>query len=364
MASGVRRTLGLLSVVLILLAIGVGGFAVHEEDWSVIDCLYFSTVALTAVGYGCISPTTEASRRFCLFYLLLGVPAFPVCSSLLLEPVFRELHRVVMHVPRRCVMEFVERTGVGTTWLHDDPRKPPSAAWFLVRGVFSNVLFTYVLGCIFAPTFLLFDEDQYQNSLGPNMSITDAFYFTYVTAATVGFGDICPVGQGSRVYAIFNVLVGVTAVGHLITKLSLLYAAWERAQVRAKQLKRELDVDLIVGLDKSGNGVDQLEFVCGMLTACKIVDEDTIELFKSRFDALDTDKSGILNRDDLAMIPGGLASAREAAIEADLRGSLSVSRRSPVPTPTDGKRGIVMLMGSRAEDAGEPSVPKAPSPRL
>jgi hypothetical protein len=41
----------------------------------------------------------------------------------------------------------------------------------------------------------------------------DAVYFTVVTAATVGFGDITPTGQTARAIVTLNILVTLTIVG-------------------------------------------------------------------------------------------------------------------------------------------------------
>ncbi len=43
------------------------------EDWSWVDSLYFSTVAVTTVGFGDLAPSTDASKLFTVFYILSGV---------------------------------------------------------------------------------------------------------------------------------------------------------------------------------------------------------------------------------------------------------------------------------------------------
>ena len=42
------------------------------EEWSVVEALYFSVVTLTTVGYGDLSPTTDATRIFTIVYILTG----------------------------------------------------------------------------------------------------------------------------------------------------------------------------------------------------------------------------------------------------------------------------------------------------
>lgn len=43
------------------------------EKWEWVDCLYFSVVTLTTVGYGDIAPTTTGGKIFTIFYIILGL---------------------------------------------------------------------------------------------------------------------------------------------------------------------------------------------------------------------------------------------------------------------------------------------------
>jgi len=43
------------------------------EDWSWVDSFYFSAVALTTVGFGDITPTSDVSKIFTVFYIFSGI---------------------------------------------------------------------------------------------------------------------------------------------------------------------------------------------------------------------------------------------------------------------------------------------------
>jgi hypothetical protein len=43
------------------------------EDWSWVDSLYFSTVAVTTVGFGDLTPTSDASKLFTVLYNFSGI---------------------------------------------------------------------------------------------------------------------------------------------------------------------------------------------------------------------------------------------------------------------------------------------------
>jgi len=43
------------------------------EDWSWVDAIYFSVVAVTTVGFGDLTPSTDASKLFTVVYVLIGI---------------------------------------------------------------------------------------------------------------------------------------------------------------------------------------------------------------------------------------------------------------------------------------------------
>lgn len=43
------------------------------EDWSWIDSFYFSSIAVTTVGFGDLVPTTDAAKLFTVAYVFSGV---------------------------------------------------------------------------------------------------------------------------------------------------------------------------------------------------------------------------------------------------------------------------------------------------
>ena len=57
------------------LVLVVTGTVVYRwlEDWSWVDSVYFSVVAVTTVGFGDLTPTTDASKVFTIGYLVVGV---------------------------------------------------------------------------------------------------------------------------------------------------------------------------------------------------------------------------------------------------------------------------------------------------
>lgn len=57
---------------IIILAVG-SVFYMQVEGWDFWQALYFCVTSLTTVGYGDLHPTTDFSRIFTTFYILVGV---------------------------------------------------------------------------------------------------------------------------------------------------------------------------------------------------------------------------------------------------------------------------------------------------
>jgi len=58
----------------LMIMIAIGTVVYHfMEGWSWIKSLYFVVATLATVGYGDVHPTTDGSRLFTVFFILIGV---------------------------------------------------------------------------------------------------------------------------------------------------------------------------------------------------------------------------------------------------------------------------------------------------
>ena len=80
-----------------LLVLGLGTVVYRIlEDWSWVDAFYFSSVTLTTVGFGDLSPTTTASKLFTVFYIFTGIS---LIGALLNEFLKRHARRASDRLP-------------------------------------------------------------------------------------------------------------------------------------------------------------------------------------------------------------------------------------------------------------------------
>jgi hypothetical protein len=56
------------------ITLAVGTVVYHfMEKWTWVDAFYFSSVALTTVGFGDLTPSSDASKLFTVFYIFSGI---------------------------------------------------------------------------------------------------------------------------------------------------------------------------------------------------------------------------------------------------------------------------------------------------
>lgn len=164
----------------------------------------------------------------------------------------------------------------------------------------------------------------------------DALYHCFITATTVGYGDMSIVNEEGRQWATLHIAISVSLLGAIIGKVDSLRSERELELKKWRQLQRKLDPELIEArakyflvaerypppppggacattrtinpgrspawhqaLDRDGSGVDKLEFVLGMLTELDFCSWDDIDPFLRQFDELDADGSGTLTKSDL-----------------------------------------------------------------
>ena len=172
-----------------------------------------------------------------------------------------------------------------------DYEEPPGAFTYYLKGISAWLFIWFITQVVFAIGY---------TALEPALDFGSAFYLCIVTATTVGYGDIGVSDEPWRkMYASVHILYSVSSLAALLNTVQVLWSERQIQIRKSRLLERQLDTDLIQSLDKDNNGLDKLEFVVGMLTKLEILHWDDVEPFLAQFDALDKDKSGRLDKNDL-----------------------------------------------------------------
>jgi hypothetical protein len=91
-------------------------------------------------------------------------------------------------------------------------------------------MFAYVIVAQLVPGAFAFSTGP----AGQTMTGFTAYYFSFVTLTTVGYGDITPVANGARALAAMEAMTGTLYVAVLISRLVALYSAHPPAEKAIK----------------------------------------------------------------------------------------------------------------------------------
>lgn len=246
-------------------------FMLGPEKWTAIQTIYYLIVTLTTVGYGDVSPTTSTSQIVGVFFIFFGI--------IVIFPILAE-----------AAMKFVEFT--------DDLAKD----WMSVQQTTIKVKLLLAGLYIFISMFvgsLFFGILEARNG---KWSAMDPIWWTVCTVTTVGYGDLSFQNTlEARVFLIFFIPFSVILVGAAINSMSNAYGDYKQ-ELKERRLLSTFNMNLIRKFDTNGNGVDQSEYVLGMLILMELVDEDKVAIYSAQFDEYDKDKSGTLDSKDLDAI--------------------------------------------------------------
>lgn len=176
-----------LSLVMIFAVLAVGG---HRRDFIIAVGLFLPAIAARWVNY--VSPDLVHPAAFAAF----GVVFFAY--------VVAQLIRFILHAPR-----------VDTN--------------VLCAGVSGFLM----LGLAWAPLYLLISRlnpaaFNLPAAQGATLDGFNAFYFSFVSLCTVGYGDITPVSRGAKMVAVLEAITGLFYMAMLISRLVSVYSAAPR----------------------------------------------------------------------------------------------------------------------------------------
>ncbi|XP_035674177.1 potassium channel subfamily K member 16-like [Branchiostoma floridae] len=147
--------------------------------------VFFAAVVVTTIGYGHVTPQTTGGRVFLMFYALFGMPLMLAWLADINRLVGRLLHFLVGKI----------NSVVRPELPADKARRVP--VWVIVL-----LLVIYLL---VGAGVLCFWEDW---------TFMDSLYYTYITASTIGFGDIVPTKQLYVLIVFPYILLGLSLVSN------------------------------------------------------------------------------------------------------------------------------------------------------
>mmetsp|Transcript_10911 Transcript_10911/g.16904 ORF Transcript_10911/g.16904 Transcript_10911/m.16904 type:complete len:523 (-) Transcript_10911:54-1622(-) len=324
-------------LVLILLAIGVVGFSLLVEEWSILDSLYFTIIMLTTIGYGDMSPSTPVGKIFTSIFALGGIVvlglALGVVGSQLVEAEIRAAEKAREKTAKSIERAFTRRNGVGrmlssgsTTSLsskdsvtsHNGEHNDFLEAIRLVQqseGSYASkiVICAKNFGKKCWSTICM--VRKYLPGVVPIFSGAliiaylegwpwyDAFYYTVITATTIGLGDLTPTGELTKACAVVFIPFAVAAMGYILGQCASFLVELRREEHDEKLWTCNMKLEDIQALDENHEGgVNEVEYIKFMLVAMKKVDAHLIDELHDQFKQLDLTNDGLVTKKDLQLI--------------------------------------------------------------
>mmetsp|Transcript_241 Transcript_241/g.378 ORF Transcript_241/g.378 Transcript_241/m.378 type:complete len:492 (-) Transcript_241:1083-2558(-) len=264
----------LYSLLVLFLVIGVGAlfFALHE-NLRTLDAIYFSIVSMSGIGYGDVKPTTDGGRIFCILWLIVGTFAlFRAVGSAMAVSVENRKHRWIerrarvlkevhegspknlLALPRSGLESIVAKdkyilwaleksSDVSSSEVieyanaYDNVRGTPDEEVFVndqghrrARHLKRHTDWARVLTFICILSFLAYaavgalvflelnpefgsknDPSSFQDT-----KYLDALYFIVVSLTTVGFGDITPTNDKTKIFLCVYILLSLPLVAFML----------------------------------------------------------------------------------------------------------------------------------------------------
>ena len=264
--------------------LAVGAYFSYRFGLSLWDSIYFGIVTCTTVGYGDISATGTSHTPGRGVDYVVNMIAILYGLVVVFAPINNFINTYLTKV-QNVILKALDDDPTHTRPEDQGEAKLGLACLLLV-----------LIPCGGAVFF----------AVNEGWSFVDALYWSFITAMTIGYGDLSLVQPSSRIFSVFYIVISVVSIAK-VAELNT-----EVAHERAKEQKllalkkRARDPNFLMEILESSDDVDGqvdkgefLEFVLCRMGLCS--EADTRPILK-RFVALDVDGSGALDGEDFELM--------------------------------------------------------------
>jgi len=293
----------------------------HYAGWSAIDCIYFSVVVVTSVGYGDLVPTTEIEMLFTAVYILAAMVIVISAISRIVDIFVSGKVVAAMQQAEEAKEKELQRMckadsdgGADDLFVSDEEHARLERKKQII-----SCLKAFAMLCAWGGVGTFFFSSQ-EEFLEGNDNLKDvrpwvgALYFTVVTLTTVGFGDDCPKTDLQKTFCVLFILIGVPLFGAALTEFTALLKGEEAPEEQAlnmitsldegkvnslMEFERELNEACGQGESQESGEIDRFEYTAFILVKNGAIKMEALQEIMRSFNKLDVDGSGSISRDDL-----------------------------------------------------------------
>ena len=269
--------------IFIYLVVGIAAMVVLE-GWHPRDAAYFCIVTITTVGYGDLSPTTEKSKIFVMFYVVVSIGLVASYLSYFVGIVLDEQEHALFQkrVEARHQQIYDRlRNDLDAQILHSTQPYDTSDFYHLVFS-FSFLAVIFAIGLA---TFMSIE----------GLGIIDALYLIVISVSTVGFGDQHPKHPISRYLMMIWLVFGTVSAANVVGEITRIRLKSVQRSIARQILTVPIDKASLYVFDRNHTGVVSWgDFLEKMSTAAGQMEQHDIEMYRKRFQSLNPDINGLV----------------------------------------------------------------------
>jgi len=269
---------------LILIVYLLGGACLFAgfENWEWATSLYFCVVSLSTVGYGDVTPSTNIMKIFTVFYIYFGI-AF-VAS-------------IVGQLVGGAVSKGQSTQSDNSSTEGENVEEEDEVYCY---GRLSLNQFELLRALLIVVTLGIIGTTVY--TLNEDMSTVDGIYFSMITLASVGYGEISTHKTSTQIFDIFFILIGVSLMALALAKFAEVWARIEQKKQIEKFIAMGVTMEVIEAIDEDKSGeVDRAEFLAYMLVHMGKAEALDVNQINQLFNKMDKDGGGTLDINDIGM---------------------------------------------------------------
>ena len=270
---------------------------------SFVDCIYFIAITVTTVGYGDISPVTNAGKVFMIVFIIVGIALATILISKITNLIVEAKESTELAAQKKMTAQLEKdlelvHSKLGAVLNADDiarftekahaQHSEPAKVHPVLRVLLHPLGVITMVILIGAATFHALE----------GVSYLDGVWWAVVTSTTVGYGDILPETDGGKIFSACYAFIVVGVMGWAVSNVAS-DAIATKAQHEHELRQFTLSARWLAEQGGDKGYVDKVDFIRAMLVARGVIEADDFNRIASRFDMLDVNGDGTLDVGDL-----------------------------------------------------------------